>query len=392
MSQPDHESIVEEIRSARIAASPELRARVRAIAASAPEAAPARERRSLPWRRLALVVVPAAVAVALAVSLVAGLRDSGSSGSRDAVHGEVAASPKRSAGTADTFAAPSAKSAGTGGATGLPATPGRAQLYEAELTLKIADLSAATKRALRLTHDLNGYVRSVEYGSGSERGSASLVVRIPVGSVQAALVKYSALGEILDQHVSIRDVQPQVDRRFRQLQAQRDVIAKLQAQLESPSLTSAERAQLEARLVAARRQLVVLAEAAGGAAAPDLVRDRVARPADQGQGGRRPARARPHRPRLAPLARDRRRRGKGAGLRADRRCAVLRARRGRARRAERPAPASRGAAARYFLTVRVVTLPSCTENRGLTSLIRTGLDQVICFTGPGTYGSIPRTR
>jgi Domain of unknown function (DUF4349) len=258
MSQPDHESIVEEIRSAPIAASPELRARVRAIAASAPEAAPARERRPLPWRRLALVVVPAAVAVALAVSLAAGLRDSGSSGSRDAVHGEVAAPPKRSGGAADTFAAPSAKSAGTGGATGLPATPGRAQLYEAELTLKIADLSAATKRALRLTRDFNGYVRSVEYGSGSERGSASLVVRIPVGSVQEALVKYSALGQILDQHVSIRDVQPQVDRRFRQLQAQRDVIAKLQAQLESPSLTSAERAQLEARLVVARRQLVVL--------------------------------------------------------------------------------------------------------------------------------------
>ena len=99
MSQPDHESIVEEIRSARIAASPELRARVRAIAASAPEAAPARERRPLPWRRLALVVVPAVVAVALAVSLAVGLRDSGSSGSRDAVLGEVAASPKRSAGS-----------------------------------------------------------------------------------------------------------------------------------------------------------------------------------------------------------------------------------------------------------------------------------------------------
>jgi hypothetical protein len=258
MSRPDQQSIVDEIRSARIAASPDLRARVRAIAASAPEAVPARERRPLPWRRLALVVVPAAVAVALAVSLAVGLRDSGSNGSRGAVQGDVAASPERNAGAPDTFAAPSAKSAGTGGATGLPATPGRGQLYEAELTLKIGDLSAATKRALRLTRDFDGYVRSVEYGSGSERGSASLVVRIPVGSVQEALVKYSALGQILDQHVSIRDVQPQVDRRFRQLQAQRDLIAKLQAQLESPSLTSAERAQLEARLVAARRQLVVL--------------------------------------------------------------------------------------------------------------------------------------
>jgi hypothetical protein len=79
-----------------------------------------------------------------------------------------------------------------------------------------------------------------------------------VGSVQQAVVEYSALGRIVDQHVSIRDVQPQVDRRFRELQAQRDTIAKLQARLESPSLTAAERSALEDRLVAARRQLVVL--------------------------------------------------------------------------------------------------------------------------------------
>ena len=71
-------------------------------------------------------------------------------------------------------------------------------------------------------------------------------------------MRYSALGQILDQHVSIRDAQPQLDRRFRLLQAQRDLIAKLQAKLESPSLTAAERARLENRLVAARRQLVVL--------------------------------------------------------------------------------------------------------------------------------------
>jgi hypothetical protein len=257
MSQPDQQSIVDEIRSAQLVASPDLRARVRATAATAPPTT-GRERRALPWRRLALVVVPATVAVALAVSLAAGLRDSGSNGSRNAVYGEAAATPQRSSGAADTFAAPSAKSAGAGGTAGVPATSGRAQLYDAELTLKVGDLSAATKRALRLTRDFHGYVRSVEYGSGSERGSASLVVRVPVGSVQEALVKYSALGQILDQHVSIQDVQPQVDRRFRQLQEQRDLIAKLQAQLESPSLTAARRAQLENRLVAARRQLVLL--------------------------------------------------------------------------------------------------------------------------------------
>src|SRR5690349_13563381 len=75
MSQPEHEAIVNEIRSSQIPASPELRERVSRIAASTPPAPPRRE--WWPQRRLALVLVPAAVAVALAGALVAGLAGSG---------------------------------------------------------------------------------------------------------------------------------------------------------------------------------------------------------------------------------------------------------------------------------------------------------------------------
>src|SRR5262245_61362947 len=75
MSQPE---IQEQIRAARISASPELRARVAAIAAATPAAAPpARPRRELPWRRWGLVAVPAAAAVALAATLTVGLATSG---------------------------------------------------------------------------------------------------------------------------------------------------------------------------------------------------------------------------------------------------------------------------------------------------------------------------
>jgi Domain of unknown function (DUF4349) len=255
MSQPEHESIVNEIRSARVVASPELRARVRAIAAAGAAAPPARPRRELPWRRVALVLVPACAAVAVAAALAVGLSGSGGGGSKNAVHAE--ALPARGGGATDQ-ATPKRTMESPASGSALPATSGRAQLYEAELTLKVDDLSAATKQALRLTRGFNGYVRSVQYGSGAESGSATVVVRVPVGSVQEAIVKYSSIGRILDQHVSIQDVQPQLDARFRKMQQQRDAIAKLQAKLEDRSLSSTDRTALESRLVAARRQLVEL--------------------------------------------------------------------------------------------------------------------------------------
>jgi Domain of unknown function (DUF4349) len=254
MSQPRY---LDEIRSARIVASPELRARVRGIATAAPVAAP--PRRELPWRRWTLVLVPASLALALAGALAVGLATSGKSGqgaARDrlAPTTEVLSSQAQH----DTATPKGVAHGGVAGGAGLPSMPGRAQLYESELTLKVKSLSGATKRALQLTRSFNGYVRSVEYGSGTERGSASLVLRVPIGSVQEALVRFSALGEILDQHVSIQDVQPQLDKRFRAMQTLRDEVAKLQAKLQSPTLSADERKALENQLVSVRRQLVVL--------------------------------------------------------------------------------------------------------------------------------------
>jgi hypothetical protein len=254
MSQPE---ILDQIRAAQIVASPELRGRVRALTATVPPAPP---RRELPWRRWTLVLVPTCVAVSLAAALAAGLVTSGKH-ERAVAHGEIAPRPSAvfSAAQTDTTLAPlRAKSAATGSGGSLPATPGRAQLYEAELTLKVKDLSTATKRALRLMRSFGGYLRSVEYGSGAQRGTAYIVLRVPVGSVQAAIVRFTALGTILDQHVSIQDVQPQLDKRFRAMQTLRDAIAKLQAKLESPTLSTSDRAKLEEQLVGSRRQLTVL--------------------------------------------------------------------------------------------------------------------------------------
>ena len=257
MSQPDQESIVNEIRSARITASPDLRARVAAIAAASPAAEGGRPRRELPWRRLALVLVPACAAVAAAVALAVGLSSSGNGGTERAARGEAAPQARTlpPAATADSKAAGS----GSFGGAALPATSGRAQLYEAELTLKIADLSAATKRALRLTRDFDGYVRSAS--STAPAASAAPPISWSASPSAASRRRWCATrrsGRSSTSTSRSRTRSRSSTGGSALLQAQRDLIAKLQAKLESPSLTAAERARLENRLVAARRQLVVL--------------------------------------------------------------------------------------------------------------------------------------
>ena len=95
-------------------------------------------------------------------------------------------------------------------------------------------------------------MRTVDYGSGTQSGRAYVVVRIPVRRVQEAIVRFSALGRILDQHVSIQDVQPSIDRRFRAVQGLRRQIAALRGKTDLASLAKVE--VLRRRLVALQRE------------------------------------------------------------------------------------------------------------------------------------------
>src|SRR5438132_1620832 len=115
--------------------------------------------RGLPLRRLALVAVPTAVVLAAAGALVGGFATSGGgkkqviSVTRGPAFGAKAApAPSRSAPGASVH-----KAAGAG-ATIAP-SGGRAQLYTADITLRVKNLSAATKSALATTRSLGGYVR-----------------------------------------------------------------------------------------------------------------------------------------------------------------------------------------------------------------------------------------
>jgi uncharacterized protein DUF4349 len=101
-------------------------------------------------------------------------------------------------------------------------------------------------------------VVTVDYGSGQKSGEAYLVVRVPVAKVQTALARLTALGTIVADHVSIRDIQGQLNRRFSQMADLRAQIADLRAKLTDTSLTQSQRAFFEAAIAQRQARLATL--------------------------------------------------------------------------------------------------------------------------------------
>lgn len=251
MSSPDaidgrFHGIVRELKASRPKPPAELRARVLQAAAEAAQPRP-RPGWRLPQRRLTIALAPALV-LALAAGIAGGIVASRSDGPAPTALVQRALAPKERSSTDSTTLR---------GQAVAPAA-GRAQRYEAELALRVRDVSRAMQRALRLTRSLEGFVRSVDYGEGERAGRADLVVRIPVDRVQEAIVRFSALGEIASQRVSIRDLQPALDRRFRRMQALRAEIARLSRQIAARSADTPERRALQAKVVRLRSGLVSL--------------------------------------------------------------------------------------------------------------------------------------
>jgi Domain of unknown function (DUF4349) len=237
MSSPENppiderfDELVSELRAARPTAPDALRQRVSAIAARPP----------VPPRKLRITWVLAPAAAALAVGAVAvGVLFGG-----DAQQPQEAAAP---------LVERAAKDSTTSGLEALSAQPmapaKRAQRYLAEITLRVQDLSDVTQDALRQTRALGGYVRTVDYGEGRGEGTARLVLRVPIGRVQTAILRFSELGTILDQHVSVRDVQRGLDRRFTRIAELRRAVRAL-----SGDDLAAAKAELEALQAAQARE------------------------------------------------------------------------------------------------------------------------------------------
>jgi hypothetical protein len=208
MSRPD---LLSQLRKARPVVPPELRERVRLVAA---QAAPPRRR--ITWRRAFVVVAPVAAAAVAAVVLLPG-------GSRQtAIPQPLEQTSVSGAAATDSAAAPTLQK------TTAPVVPApsrsRIQNYSASLVLRLRDAGAvsdATKQAVQIAGSLHGYLTSVNVTAEGRTGYANLVLRIPVDHVRQAVSRLSALGTIVGESVSIQDLQGQVDatgRRIARLQ------------------------------------------------------------------------------------------------------------------------------------------------------------------------------
>lgn len=278
-------TLVGELRSGEATASPELRDRVRAIARREPEPPAARLRARLPRRRLTLVLAPLCALVAAAVgvgvftagenrpvAVYVGAGRSTSNLTHDrGIPAKVAGTGRFKSGLARSpkftnSPTPSNTRAGSGSALqtftpkttnalgrnaynitqgripdAIPPSGSRAQYYAVDLSLRVSDLSDSTRQAINLTRGWGGYVVSVDSGADRKAGTAYIVVRVPITKVQTALAKLSGLGTILANHVSIQDVQVQLNQRFSRMQALRVQITKLRQKLTNPSLTQSQK-------------------------------------------------------------------------------------------------------------------------------------------------------
>jgi hypothetical protein len=215
MSQPD---LARVLRDTRPMAPPELRERVRLVAA---QATPPR-RRPFTWRRALLVAVP--VAIAVAAGVLATRPSERQAQSTPPVY-------RKSIGAAVTQQTDHALAANQ------PVAPNatRIQRYNTSLDLRVrdaADLSAASKRAVAIAHSLGGYEQRVSVETARASGFGEIVLRIPKAHVQEAVRRLTALGTIVSENVSVQDLTTEVnatDRLISRLQRQ---LAVLRAQVQ----------------------------------------------------------------------------------------------------------------------------------------------------------------
>jgi hypothetical protein len=261
-------TLLADLRSATLHAPDALRSRVL-------EARPAPRRSffpQLPSRRLAFVVVPAALTIAVTAAIVHGLTTGSSPHPVSAertpgvtvVHG---AAPNAKRPNTFSRAVPGTPSAGSAGSlvAGLQPTlapttsSGRLAHTDASLEVRVPDidhLSAATTAATRIATSLGGYAQSVDYQTPrGGTGTASIELRVPAQNVQRALTRIAALGTLVSQNVSVNDLQHALQVESAQVAQLRRRVAALRTAVADPALPDAQRVLLQIKLAESKRAL-----------------------------------------------------------------------------------------------------------------------------------------
>jgi Domain of unknown function (DUF4349) len=254
-------------------------------------------RRRLPSRRLVLVVVPVAVALAVGAALVHGFVSSGSpkvvaagpvlkgathapawnSADRSAAH-ESATVPQSSP-SIPQFGTPLTTANGTSALQAYSneklgsskrfdsVTIPRNRLVHADASLQVrvpshSALTKATNDATQIVGSLGGYAQSVQYQSSRNgAGNAFLNLRVPVGKAETALTKLGSLGTLVSQQVSTQDLQQQLSQQNDSIGTLRREIAVYVQALQSGSLSATERVAIQIKLANARHSLKLLKKA-----------------------------------------------------------------------------------------------------------------------------------
>lgn len=278
-----YEALVSELRATPPVAPEELRQRVL-------ELGPGARARMSRRRRLTLVVVPVAVALAVGAAVVHGFVSSGrnleSRADGAALSGLVFGNrplspnhtPPKASGAGKTLqravknyssrplaaGKPPTYNLNQDSAAGEAVTIPKNRLVHADASLQVsvknhAALTKATNDATQIASSLGGYAQSVNYQSshGGE-GDAVLQLRVPVQKAEIAIGRLAALGTLLSQQVSTRDLQQQLTSQTNGIGSLKRAIAVYEQALNGGTLSGSERVQIQIKLSNARHAITQL--------------------------------------------------------------------------------------------------------------------------------------
>jgi hypothetical protein len=218
--------------------------------------------RNAPSRRLVLVALPAALAIAVLAAVVHGVVGSGSPRAVPAT--KSFSSPTQgsaSVGSSGTVRSSVHASADSTQALTAPSVgaPARLQHTDASLQVRVRDvdaLAAATSRATRIATSLGGYAQSVDYRTPNGGAGASyLELRVPAQNVKTAIARLGALGTLVSQELSVTDLQQTFRTQSEQIAQLRRRVAALHAALTGVSLPEAQKVLLQIQLAESKRAL-----------------------------------------------------------------------------------------------------------------------------------------